>query len=170
MEMLLIKKEKKSVTDECPSSMANEFKLSNSPWHFLRAQRHSLGDKTMWEIPSAVRGGRKAADQTAAPEYCRAQGTTRRRPSGQHAFGQLVGGRGTVFYSASLTALEDCGRPPSYSQCVVILQEPSVLASGLACPRLGGEDIAIKLGEDGRWRRRFSRVTAAAGQNPFTLY
>lgn len=44
MEMLLIKKEKKSVTDECPSSMANEFKLYNSPWHFLRAEAQAGGE------------------------------------------------------------------------------------------------------------------------------
>lgn len=96
----------------------------------------------MREILSTVRGGPNAADQTAAQNTADHRGTSRRRAKRpaclwlacgiipQLALGRL-GGRGTIFYSASPTALEDCGRPPSCSQCVAILHELSVLASSL---------------------------------------
>lgn len=166
MEILLIKKkEKKSVTDECSSSMANYFKLYNSPWHFLRAQRHSLGEWREKENPkhSAKRSKRRQMSMklTTGP-LNRAQAKlptyplpTRALTSYPQAGPGETGRRATlaegrVSCSRPPSAVEKCGGPHSCRLHVVSLQEISVLDGKLELLRLGGEDTGVKLGRGGR--------------------
>lgn len=159
------KKEKKSVTDECSSSMANYFKLYNSPWHFLRAQRHSLGEWREKENPkhSAKRSKRRQMSMklTTGP-LNRAQAKlptyplpTRALTSYPQAGPGETGRRATlaegrVSCSRPPSAVEKCGGPHSCRLHVVSLQEISVLDGKLELLRLGGEDTGVKLGRGGR--------------------